>query len=607
MERFREKDVVIPKTKAFERGSLFLDMMRTELDGMKIVLHIASFQEKYSLMLELLKTFSMSYEFSMYQLVVCIKEASKTVRWGIEEVSNVRVVGEDSLEYAEHLATAAFVFSNDRLPNYYVRRKEQQLVFLPGSHENYSLSQMLNATILVSLSASYTNLIYKEKYGLEHIFRGIVVEPHGGCSFKEYVKMLIDVIILKEKEEEVTVRYFSERKRRVLFVMDMKQKESNVVCDYLSIIQQIAKQEVDVTVVFASALDGWEQEVRRMLPQVHIIVKSGKVSYSEEGYVALERMRFQFSYTDSLEAIFEKRPEKELITEWHRLIGDTTFDYAYLMSPQSVFWYAMFLEVASQKIGIFRTGNEIFGLKDTKTERIYDINTIQVVKLFDKVVTLSYETYGEYKTYGLVQDLQVDLLKEEYCMLHAYKKVIVVKRNKDQYYEVYKRKSNGEEYRGSYVMAKKEGEVAIATLLSTQDCEERERILAFFYELVEREAGIVLYLGVPYVTKKERKAAITVQKKYQGRIRLFYSPMVYKEFFETMDLFLEVGEKGSEKVKYLADIHQKPWIQVRANSDKEELIGLIEKEANGLAEHEVCGAAKEYERQQREEICKILH
>lgn len=605
MERFHEKDVIIPKTKTYELGNLFLDMMRTELVGTKIVLNIASFQEKYSLSLELLKELSRSSEFAMYKIVVCIKEVSKVMKKYIAGGNNVIVVDADSLEYAEHLATAAFVFSNDRLPLYYVRRKEQHLVFLPSDQIQYLLSQLLNATELVSFSKTYTNLVYKEKYGLDGIFRGIVLEPRSVGALKEYARDLIDYVILMEHMGRVECSYFSARKHRLLFVMDMRKKEQKNRWQYISILQQIDSKEYDVTLLLISVLPSWVEELKRLLPQVHIVVKHGKVNYSDEGYIAVERMRYYFSHTTDLERVFRRRPEKELITEWHRLLGETTFEYAYLISPQSVFWYAMFLEVASHKIGIFRTKEAVCCLNEGKTERIYDIQTVQVVSQFDKVVTLEEEAYNAYMENGVMKGKEVIMACLEYYLLYMNKEFAIVRRGEREYFELLRIETGNKIYSGCYVEKKKMDQVAIGCLLNRKDDLYSQDVLATLYSLLEKESRLVFYVGVPERIQDIEGNERIVKCEYEDQIHFIPEELMCVELLSQMNILIGVGKEKQEKIMYLAGKLNKVWLRIETKQNEKELLEYINRKGPINVDDAIYDTVMQYELLQQEEIKKI--
>ncbi|MDO5520487.1 MAG: hypothetical protein Q4G58_08360 [bacterium] len=606
MERFHEKEVTFPKTKAFIRGNTYMQALEKVIVPGKILLQISSYQEKNSLMLELYRILSSSSEFSMNQLVLCIKEASKTMKTSMAHLMNVSIVEEDSDEYIEHLATAEFIFSNENLPTYFLRREGQSLLVVPGPKREYRVSFLLNATCLVSFSESYTKLVYQEEYHLDGIYKGQVAEPRLRTSLKEYAFCLIQMFLIREQCNAVVSKYLLGRKKRILFVVDPAVQELDNLGNYLFLLQQM-DDTYETVLLLTSKQEGVEAILRRMLPRVHIIVKQGKVSYSDAGYIRLERMRYLFSHCEEINTVFEDRPEQELSMEWHRLLGTMTFEQAYLLSPHTVFWYAMFLEVASLKVGVFPTKDELSlltCLNEKKTERIYNNNTNASLCRFDKIVLFQEIEIENLYARQTISPEKICLIDPEYGTVKAEKSVKMVQIGPLLYYEWGFRKTSGQTYAGTFLLAKQEGEKS----LLIYGKEPESFLQESFWELIERlkkEKGIRVYISVPCTTVEQINTQLEISKECLQSVTVIYAYLLTEELVELMDTLVVIGEE-SKKIRYLSQLQKKPYIRLEDAKDVETFMEYLHGEPITTLHQTPYMTPEEYLCCEKQEIRKLL-
>ncbi|MDO5292793.1 MAG: hypothetical protein Q4F05_08585 [bacterium] len=603
MERFHEKEVVFPKTKAYARGNAYIQALEKVIVPGKILLQISSYQEKDSLMLEVYRILSSSSEFSMNQLVVCIKEASKIMKTSMGHMSNVSVVEENSKEYIEHLATAEFIFSNENLPTYFVRRDGQSLIIVPGGKNEYRISLLLNATCLVSFSQTYTNLIYKEHYRLEGIYKGQIAQPATTESIKEYAFCLIQVSIMREQCNQVLCSYLSGSKRRVLFVMDLSRDKILDFSNQLSLLQQM-DDSCETVLLLTSQSEGVYQELKRMLPKVHIIIKQGKVSYTNAGYVRLERMRYLFSHCETISTVFEDRPEQELAMEWHRLLGPATFEQAYLISPHTVFWYAMFLEVASLKTGVFPRKSELLCLNGQKAERIYDSNTSASLRRFDKIVLFQdqWKNQLHFGQSGFLDRLCI--IDPEYCTMRMDKPLEMVTINQQNYYECDFVEIASHNYAATFVRAKQRGRHSILIYGKNPEAFRKESFLELIKRLKEEQL-IQTYLSVPCVNVQQMNTELELRQTDLEYVNVIYEYLLTEELTSLMDTLVVIGEE-SKKIRYLSQLHNKPYIRLEGKEDVETFLDYLHGEATDTFEKMPFMTAEEYLCGRKQEMRKLL-
>lgn len=509
---------------------------------MKIVMVMEHLQEEDHMCYELFRELLSSAEYAAYSIVLCVRQISKTVQTRYEGMSAITVVSYDSKELADALAGAAIIISNTMLPEYYLRREGQSYVDVPGENQERIVSQLLNATCLLSKGAEYTKRVYEQKYHLRGLYQGVILE-HGHEPVKSYAYQVLHFVLYQE-EAQCQKRWEEEERQKLLFVLNVEKETPLSWNRYQALLNQLADWDYAITLL----VPGPETMLVRermcgLRESIHRICKRGAVNYEDSSYEQLQKMREEFLQKDEIEEVMALRPTEAFIWEWRRLLGESYFSYAYLVSPQSVFWYGMFLELASEHTLLIR---------DTVPKQA---NGYRISMYFDRVVAMNLSVYQAFLKSGEVEERKIELFDPQYCLPRSNARFLSVDISGREYLECGVWTSGIGMKQGLYVKAPALSRYSIFLSAAGLTKQQQEAVIDGCYDYIKEEQEAEVYIEVANlpVSSEEERITYVVQEA------------VSVELLQRLDAILSITTEEDYKYSYIAALIKKPYGNARLN------------------------------------------
>lgn len=617
--QFDPKTVEIPSSKGFRQGKWFHNYMHSSLVKGKFFFYITNCNTTENLPLELLDRLTKEAKYAANNIAIVVLEDQEELQERYKKASNVVFVTQGTEEFISNLATAGVVISDAILPAFYTRREGQIYVNVAEPSEtdfdrngnrlfiaeDNTVSNLLNATYLVAPNAAYTLEVYKEKYKLDGLFTGRIIERGEGQSVAELAEEML-ALLLTGTSNLSLVNISEEKKHKILFVIDFKNNEDRDSWKYISILEEVDTKKHDVTVLLPTTPSKEKlEELKFIKNDIRIIMKSGRVNYDEESFISLAKLRHEFKYGNDIKEIMAGAPSNEFKIEWNRLLGNVSFDTACLVSPQTVYWDAMFVELESKKKVVFRNKLIPSDVTNEEEARRYDINNVKICNYFERMVSFYPEVIEQYQQTGMLTDCESVFFDDEYCMLRMNREFGHVKINGVDYLEFSSAKLDANLLTGEYIIAPKKETKSYFLGINEKHEEDIEVLLSSLYSFLDEEKGIEIYLGMPYSNKKEISALMTVKEEYQDRIHVLYNYLVTVELLKLMDAVTEMAYETSKRYQYMAAILEKSYLPIdRTNEYKEkDIVKGILKE---LGTASVCAKKAEFQQEQQAQINRIL-
>lgn len=617
--KFDPKTVEIPCSKGYIRGKWFQEYVHRNLVKGKFFFYITNLEEQDNVALELLNRLTVEAEYGMNSVVIAATSKDYPLKEKYKKASNVLFVTKGSEEFISNIATAEFVISDAILPAFYMRREGQIYVNLADPEEkgfdrtkeqleiplNNTVSNLLNASYLIAPNAAYTLEVYKEKYHLDGIFTGRVIERKETQSAAAFTDELLDLLLSGESNLSL-VDISAEPKKKLLFVMDLADNTERDAWKFISMFEELDTNRFDVTVLLPTAPCKEKlEELVFLKNQIRVILKSGRVNYSDEGFIQLSKLRHDFKHGEDVDAIMEERPAKELKEEWVRLLGPASFDIACLVSPQSVYWDAMFMEVdAGQKMN-FRNTPPNSDVTNEEEARTYDLNKTKVCNYFDQIVSFYPEVLRQYEESGLITKSKLVFFEDEYCILKMNREFGHVKINGVEYLEFSEARLDANLLTGDYIITPQKGMQSYFLAINENHVEDVEVLLSGLYSFLDDNKGIEIYIGMPYSSKEEVVKTIAVKDGYSDRIHLLYNYLVVTELLEKMDAITEMAYENSRRFSYLAEILGKKYLPIDRTKNYNEK-DIVKTTLEALADASVPTETGDFKKKQQSQLTSLF-
>lgn len=619
VENFNKNNIVIPKTKSYRYGSSFHKYYFENLVKGSMMFVLESDEKENSVALELLQQVIKNKKLSTAKITVLVSDAVKEKLEKEREGSRISFVKKNSDVYIKALATSEFIVCDSYLPSYYVCHEGQTYMYVgcESQHarareegvgfisEDNMMSNLLNATYLISLDSKFTQEVYLDAYRLNGIYQGTILEKKQECALEDFVSALLGILMGEKVQTAIERKASSTNKKKVLFVVSYD--SNSELWKYTSILDNINTEEYDVTLLNVAKLDGeTKKELESLSKRVRIINKVGRVNYSDKSFIQLETLRYAFRKDNELENVLEHRPRKEFELEWKRLLGSNElFDTAILVSPRSVFWYAMFMELKNTKIKMMRPDPSERDLNNPDEVRIYDKNNVRICDEFDEIITFDEGVVEELKASGLIEKAEIVLFDDEYCVLKSYSDYGTVMINGEKYWNYITAQKEKNVLAGVYVIAPKEGNKSVFVSMDEHSMNNVEIIMSSIYSYVESNKEIEIYLGMPYSSKKDAIDGFSIKEEYVDKVHVVYNYITTVEFLEKMDRIVVLRHFNEKRYQYIAAELNKPYSLIKlADSFLDE--SVIKSELERGHDMKASGDKAKYIEEQQAQINRIL-
>lgn len=574
------------KEKAVLPRQQFVMSLQEEIHAGEILFVMEYLQEQETMCYDLFRALTGEVEYGAFSVILCSKELSKPIQTRYEQMSGVSVVQYESLEFATCLATAETIMTNTMLPSYYVRREEQAYVDIPGNNRERLVSQLLNTTCLLSKGPAYTKQVYEQQYRLRGIYTGIILEQ-GTKSLKEYVTEVIKVVLYHEiRQEKGLVSWGECGKPKLLFVVDVEKEEALALEQYKAILNQLIESDTEVTLLISEKeTDVLKARLAGLKKRIHIIWRTGGKNLGQKEEDQLERMREAFAESEQIEEVMELRPAAPFVLEWRRMLGDVVFDAAYLISPQSVFWYGMFLEVTSEAVFLIQG------------RRFKNKNNYRIGRYYDRVIAMNLAAYQGMLESEELEERKVELFDTQYCLLRSNSHFLSVSISGKEYLECSMLPYDAGVQRAIYVKAPDITKTSYFLSIVTLSKEEQEQAIEGCLAFLEEEEQAEIYMEGDNKNQIEDERLIMVPPE-----------VVSVELLERFDLLLSITAGTDYKYCYIAALIKKPYGTVALQG---EVRAVIKEETKSLLESRgmYCDGRKEarYREYQKEEMQKLRY